>query len=184
MSNYTYIINGEIYTDEQIRDITNNQLHFHFGLLRINTTVYSSKWISAYHCAYLPESTQPTEIAADLRISELITQRMQTMSKAELDYVATLRQSEQQQKADRQLAQQPDPEIETQDPTLYQIKPGLALGDCHAYNYRIKQEKQQPYGLAVFIVPVSTVKTGKPVTGKQIAKYCMWILKSNIVSVL
>jgi len=180
MSNYTYTLNGKAYTNEQIHDITDNYLYFHFGLLRIGSVVYTSQWINTYECCYTADSTHETETAADLRIAELITKRMQTMSKPELEQVEIMRKLDKDQKADRQLAQQPDPEIETQDPTLYQIKPNLSLGDWHAYNYRIKKQERQPYGLAVFIVPVSTVKTSKPVTGKQIAKYCTWILKANL----
>lgn len=64
---------------------------------------------------------------------------------------------------------------------VYRLNPNLKIDTGHYnYNYHIQRQEETDHGLAVFIIPTTTVKTSKPATMGQCAKYCTWILKSNI----
>lgn len=65
--------------------------------------------------------------------------------------------------------------------TIYQLKPSVGIdANLYRYNLMVKETKETKFGPAAFVIPVTTIKTGKPATFGQCAKLCTWVLVANL----
>lgn len=68
--------------------------------------------------------------------------------------------------------------------TIYRLKPNLLIDqNLYRYNLMVKETKETSFGPAAFVIPTTTIKTGKPTTFGQCARLCTWVLVANLEEV-